>query len=93
MKKKIDVLVGDLVLFPTDDKYNFHDQYGIVVAILPNYFGVPKDEEESLDDGTAYRIQWLPNGHHSDDYSIEDVFEASGFREAFLKKHPDNESY
>lgn len=93
MNKKLRIQVGDLVLFPTDDKYNFHDQYGMVVAILPNYFDMPVDDEESLDDGTAYRIEWMSNGHHYDDDSIEDVYEASGFREAFLKKHPDNESY
>lgn len=87
MKIKLDIFVGDLVLFPTDNRYNFHDQYGIVVAILPNYFGVPTDEHESLDDGTAYRIEWMPNGHHSDDYTIEDVYEASEFRQAFLNKH------
>ena len=93
MNKKLHIQVGDLVLFPTDDKYNFHDQYGIVIEILPKYFDMPVDDEESLDDGTAYRIEWIPNGHHNDDCSIEDVYEASGIREAFLKKHPDNESY
>lgn len=84
--------VGDLVLFPKD-KFNLHEQYGMIIEVMPDYFGLPVDDEENLDDGTGYRVEWISNSNLSTDSTIEDTYEASEFRQAFLKKHPDNESY
>jgi len=83
------VVAGDLVLFPTDDKYNFKEQYGMVLEVMENYFSEPHDEEDGLDEGEAYRVEWmLPDGDM--EYSIEDYREIKAFRLAFLKKHPEH---
>jgi len=92
VKNKLDIQVGDLVLFPKD-KFNSYEQYGMIIEVMPNHFGVPVDDEESLDDGTGYRVEWISNGNLSNDSTIEDTYEASEFRQAFLNKHPNNESY
>ena len=89
MKKKLDIVAGDLVLFPTDDKYNFKEQYGMILEVMENYFSEPHDEEDGLDDGQAYRVEWMkPNG--DTEYSIEDYREIKAFRLAFLNKHPEH---
>jgi len=83
------VVAGDLVLFPTDDKNNFKEQYGMVLEVMENYFSEPHDEEDGLDEGEAYRVEWmLPDGDM--EYSIEDYREIKAFRLAFLKKHPEH---
>lgn len=88
MKKKLDIVAGDLVLFPTDPKFNFKEQYGLVLEVMQDYFTEPRDEEEGLDDGEAYRVEWMKNDGETE-YSIEDYPEIAAFRKAFLKKHPD----
>ena len=89
MKKKLDIVAGDLVLFPTDDKYNFKEQYGMILEVVENYFSEPHDEEDGLDDGQAYRVEWMkPSG--DTEYSIEDYREIKAFRLAFLNKHPEH---
>ena len=93
MNVMLEIVAGDLVLFPNDDKYNFKEWYGMILEVMENYFSEPHDEEDGLDDGQAYRVEWMkPSGdtEYSIEDSIEDYREIKAFRLAFLNKHPEH---
>jgi hypothetical protein len=87
MNVMLKIVAGDLVLFPDDDKYNLKEQYGMILEVIEDYFSEPRDEEDGLDDGQAYRVEWMnPSG--DTEHTIEDYREIKAFRLAFLNKHP-----